>query len=94
MRAVFIVIAVLLVSPAANANDHASKRLGVEWICAQGVCLLDGPGVRHKYIKTIKRGSLLPVLKTYERNWLKVVYEGKRVGAPNDGRTVLSTWPA
>lgn len=75
MRAVFIVFAVLLVSPAANSHP-ASKRLGVELICAQGACLRDGPGVRHRYMNTNKCGSLLPVLKTYERNWLHVVYEG------------------
>jgi uncharacterized protein YgiM (DUF1202 family) len=78
MRAVFILLAVLLISPAANANHHASKRLGIVLICAQGAWLRDGPGVRHEYMKTIKRGSVLPVLKTYERNWLHVVYEGQK----------------
>tara|TARA_Y100000994_G_C15409622_1_gene325261 strand:+ start:189 stop:524 length:336 start_codon:yes stop_codon:yes gene_type:complete len=78
MRAAVIALALLLILPAANANHHASKKLGVVLSCAQGAWLRDGPGVRHKYMKTIKRGSVLPVLKIYERNWLQVVYEGQK----------------
>lgn len=77
MKAVVIALALLLVVPAANAGHHTSKKLGVVLICANGAWLRDGPGIRGNYMKTIKRGVVLPVLRVFERNWLNVVYEGE-----------------
>ena len=77
MKAVVIALALLLVAPAASAYHHTSKKLGVVLICANGAWLRDGPGIRHKYMTTIKRGVVLPVLQIFERNWLNVVYEGE-----------------
>ena len=77
MRAVFIALALLLIAPTANAGHHTSKKQGVVLICANGAWLRDGPGIRGKYLTTIKRGVVLPVLRVFERNWLNVVYEGE-----------------
>lgn len=77
MKAVAITLALLLVAPTASADHHTTKKLGVVLICANGAWLRDGPGIRHEYMTTIKRGVVLPVLRVFERNWLNVVYEGK-----------------
>ena len=77
MRAAVIALALLLVAPTASADHHTTKKLGVVLICANGAWLRDGPGIRHEYMTTIKRGVVLPVLQIFELNWLNVVYEGK-----------------
>ena len=77
MKAAVIALALLLIAPAANAGHHTSKKLGVVLICAKDAPFRDGPGIRYKYMKTIKRGVVLPVLRVFERNWLNIVYEGE-----------------
>ena len=78
MKAVVIALALLLIAPAASADHHTSKKLGVVLSCVKGAWLRDGPGIRHKYMTTIELGTLLPVFKTFERNWLQVAYKGQK----------------
>ncbi|MEC8461764.1 MAG: SH3 domain-containing protein [Pseudomonadota bacterium] len=78
MKAVVIALALLLIAPAASADHHTSKKLGVVLSCVEGAWLRDGPGIRYKYMTNIEVGTLLPVFKTFERNWLQATYKGRK----------------
>ena len=76
MKVVVIALALLLIAPGASADHHTSKKLGVVLSCVKGAWLRDGSGIRHKYMTTIELGTLLPVFKTFERNWLQIAGGG------------------
>jgi uncharacterized protein YgiM (DUF1202 family) len=78
MRAVFIVLAVLLISPAAHSAHHASKKIGVVLSCGAGATFRSAPRVIGKVLARIDVGTLLPVFKIFERNWLQVSYKGQK----------------
>ena len=78
MKAVVIALALLLIAPAASADQHTSEKPGVVLSCLKGAWLRDGSGIRHNYMTTIEYGTLLPVFKTFERNWLQVAYKGRK----------------
>ena len=66
-----------IVNDRSTTNAFHHKSLGKVLICADAAPLRDGPGVFGFEIKTIKRESVLPVMRVSQRNWLNVVYEGK-----------------
>ena len=78
MKLVVIALALLLIAPAASADHHTSKKLGVVLTCVKDAPFRSAPGIRGEIISTIEPGTLLPVFKTFERNWLQVAYKDRK----------------
>jgi len=77
MNRIILVLALLLWPIPVNAGETTLTKIGEAVSCFPNGAFRAGPGVRFSIIGKMKVGTTLAVFEIFERNWIKVRYDGQ-----------------